>query len=463
MTTFDQELLANYVLNNNWIPHRPFVQQGVFLGMTGREALYGGAAGGGKSDALLMGALMFCEIPGYNAILFRKSYSDLKLPEAIMDRSHDWLASTAAKWNGEDYRWTFPSGATLNFGYMNLDKDKFRYQSSAYQYVGFDELTQFPADHYLYMFSRLRRLVTARLPAPLGIELPIRMRAGTNPGGIGNDWVYERFIVDGARPFVPAKLDDNPHIDQEEYRENLRELDDTTRKQLEDGLWVVDPLGKPFSEDWYRSGNRFFFDERGRKPIGRWISWDTALSEKETAAYSAAVVVEIQSDYSAQIVDVFRDRLSFPDLPDKMAELFYKWDHDSKCMGIIIEGQASGKPAIQTLRRSLDPRLAASVFEFIPKGDKVERANRAAVWAKRGLVKLPWPGQPETEDWQALFERELFNFPETMYKDQVDALAQGLLYLENYLTTAWHGAEAKKRQAQKHSRVEKALRKKKKY
>jgi len=62
---------------NPWIPHQPFTNQGVFLISNEKEALYGGAAGGGKSDALLMGALMYVDEPGYNAILFRKTYSDL--------------------------------------------------------------------------------------------------------------------------------------------------------------------------------------------------------------------------------------------------------------------------------------------------------------------------------------------------------------------------------------------------
>ena len=72
--------------------------------------MYGGAAGGGKSDALLMGALQFMDMPGYSAILFRRTYNDLALPGALMDRALEWLGGTTAHWNSMKHIWTFPSG-----------------------------------------------------------------------------------------------------------------------------------------------------------------------------------------------------------------------------------------------------------------------------------------------------------------------------------------------------------------
>lgn len=109
-------------------------KQSLFLLLQNRDAFYGGAGGGGKSWALLAGALQYVDIPGYNAILFRKTLTDLQQPESLMSRSHEWLDSTDASWDNELYRWTFPSGATLSFGYINHDKDKLKYQGAAYQY-----------------------------------------------------------------------------------------------------------------------------------------------------------------------------------------------------------------------------------------------------------------------------------------------------------------------------------------
>jgi len=92
----------------SWIPHTPTPKQQQFLDCGAREAFYGGAAGGGKSDALLMAALAYVDHPGYAAIIFRRSFSDLSLPGALMDRSHDWLGATGAVWNAHEHAWSFP-------------------------------------------------------------------------------------------------------------------------------------------------------------------------------------------------------------------------------------------------------------------------------------------------------------------------------------------------------------------
>lgn len=218
---------------DRYVPHRPTPKQKLFLGLYCLEALYGGAAGGGKSDALLAASLQYVHEPGYAALLLRKSYSDLALPGAIMDRSHDWLDGTDAKWNDTEKTWSFPSGASLTFGYLQSRLDHLRYQSAEFQFIGFDELTQFPEQQYRYMHSRLRRKA--------GVTIPLRMRGATNPGGPGHHWVKKRFLDEPeARIFIPATLDDNPHVDAQAYEFALAELDHTAREQLRKGSWVTD-------------------------------------------------------------------------------------------------------------------------------------------------------------------------------------------------------------------------------
>lgn len=232
-------------------PHEPTPKQQSFLELDCLEALYGGAAGGGKSDALLMAALKYVHLPGYAAILFRRTYTELALPEAIMSRSHDWLAGSRAHWNGTDKCWKFPEGATLSFGYLDSPQDHTRYQSSAFQFVGFDELTHFRERQYRYLFSRLRKLASS--------DIPLRMRGATNPGGTGHDWVKRRFAIpdtvdfsrvynNAGRVFVPARLDDNPHLDAESYEQALSELDATQLAQLKSGQWVRDTEGLVYRE-----------------------------------------------------------------------------------------------------------------------------------------------------------------------------------------------------------------------
>ena len=231
---------------SSYVPHWPHPPQEAFLWLPQLEALYGGAAGGGKSDALLMAALEYVDVPGYAALILRKTYADLALPGAIMDRSKTWLMGGNATWNDNLKQWSFPSGATLTFGYLQTENDKFRYQGAELQYIAFDELTQFNETDYAYLLSRLRR------PAggPLSL-VPLRMRAASNPGGRGHRWVKRRFIDRqpnpddpddtpdkcAARVFIPARLEDNPSVDRQAYTSALAGLDPQTRLQLLDGDW----------------------------------------------------------------------------------------------------------------------------------------------------------------------------------------------------------------------------------
>jgi Terminase large subunit, T4likevirus-type, N-terminal len=230
--------LARYWPNLNSVS----VPQTSFLLLDQLEAFYGGAAGGGKSDALLAAALQYVDVPGYAALILRKTFRQLDQPDAIMTRSKEWLTPhkpNGVKWNDDAKRWTFPSGATLTFGYLEHHDDVYNYQGAAYQFVGWDELTQFDSKPYEYLFSRTRR--NKKL---LELGIPIRHRSASNPGGIGHTWVRKRFIEKKTRQkgavFIPAKVDDNPGLDVDEYKSTMGiGLDETLLQQLLDGNWGV--------------------------------------------------------------------------------------------------------------------------------------------------------------------------------------------------------------------------------
>lgn len=133
-----------------------------------------------------MAALQYVDVPHYAALLLRRSYTDLSLPGALMDRAKAWLIPTDAEWRESSKTWYFPSGATLTFGYLDQTGAEYRYQSTEFQFIGFDELTQFEERQYRYLFSRLRRTSD--------IDVPLRMRSASNPGGIGHEWVRHRFL-----------------------------------------------------------------------------------------------------------------------------------------------------------------------------------------------------------------------------------------------------------------------------
>jgi phage terminase large subunit-like protein len=425
-------LVAERIRENPWVPHLPTIKQLDFIASPEREKLYGGAAGSGKSDALLMDALLYADIPGYAALLLRRTYADLSLPGALMDRAHDWLGNTAARWNEQTKTWTFPSDATLTFGYLDGPRDHFRYQGAEFQKVGFDELTQFRDEQYRYLLSRLRRLALARVP--------VGAAGATNPGGIGHQWVYERFVVDSRRNaervFVSALLDDNPHLDREEYEHSLSQLDPITYEQLRRGAWLQDETGHPFKREYWRGKNRYVVGSDDVEVVARWISWDTAIKDTEGSAYNVAVVFELLADYRVRVRFVWREKLTFPELVPVIEELASQWDYDGLLRGVIIEDKATGTTAYQTIMSGANSWLARLLLLFNPgQAGKVSRWSQAAVWCKRDCVEFPYPSG--SVPWLQTFESEILSVPDSEYKDQADAFAQGIIYLEHYIAEGY--------------------------
>lgn len=170
----------------------PQPKQAEFMRRTEYECLYGGAAGGGKSDSLLCEALRQVHIPNYRGIIFRRTYPEL---EGLISRSMELYkpAFPKAKYNVSEKRWGFPSGAKIFFGYMQYEKDWSNYQGKAYDFIGFDELTHFTYLQYMRLMGRNR---------PTGPGTIIYIRATANPGGVGHLWVKDRFI-DAAPPMTP--------------------------------------------------------------------------------------------------------------------------------------------------------------------------------------------------------------------------------------------------------------------
>ena len=176
-----------------WQPQPKQIQ---FMQRPEFECLYGGAAGGGKSDALVVEALRQVHIPHYKGLILRKTYPQLT---ELIDKSLLIYprAIPGAKYNSTTHTWSFPSGAKIIFGSMNHKQDRINYQGKAYDFIGFDELTHFEYDEYTYLYSRCR---------PNGPGTRCYVRATTNPGGKGHNWVKDRFIT-AAPPMTPIVED----------------------------------------------------------------------------------------------------------------------------------------------------------------------------------------------------------------------------------------------------------------
>lgn len=391
------------ILENRYIPHDPTPKQAQFLLLDEDEAFYGGSAGGGKSDALLMAALQYAEVPGYAALILRRSYADLSLPGAIMDRAHEWLDGTDAKWHDQKKTWVFPSGASLTFGYLQSENDKYRYQSAEFQFIGFDELTQFSITQYRYLFSRLRRLKDS--------QVLLRMRSASNPGGFGHEWVKQRFVIEGdthGRPFIPASLDDNPYLDRAEYVKSLNHLDPVTRAQLLKGDWSARRSDGKFRREWFEIVDSFPATAKKVR------FWDLAATEpkpgKDPDWTVGALVAEEKGVY--YIADIRRRRstpLKIEQLIKQTAEL------DGKEVNIWME-QEGGASGVNTIDHYAREVLKGFTFRGKrPSGDKEIRANPVSSAAEAGNVKLV------RGDWVMDFLDEVEAFPYGSHDDQVDA------------------------------------------
>lgn len=206
------------------------LKQIAFLLLDCREAMFGGAAGGGKTQALLTAALQYVDQSDYRALILRRTYRSLWLSGAIGDRAAQWLHGQA-RWNERLSTWTFPSGATLQFGYLAKESDVNGYLSAAYHFIGFDELTEIREKNYEALVSRLRRNQNC--------QIPLRVRSATNPGGPGHDWVYKRFVRanNPDRVYVPSTIRDNPYLDVASYVETLKALPRKLRDRFLHGDW----------------------------------------------------------------------------------------------------------------------------------------------------------------------------------------------------------------------------------
>jgi hypothetical protein len=244
-----------------------------FLACPAREVLYAGSVGSGKTDGLLMCAASQIGNGSHRALILRRTFPMLK---DLISRSHELFLPLGGTFNKSDHQWTFRSGAILEFGFLDADEDRFRYMGRAFSFIGFDEVTSWPADDvdrngcpvssaYAYMMSRLR--------AVEGSGLRLEIRATCTPGGPGHSWVKSRWNIpdDGSssevidpqtgyrRVFIRAIIADNPALARTEYARSLEALPESKRKALLEGRWdsyegqvfsewnPVDHLIDPFS------------------------------------------------------------------------------------------------------------------------------------------------------------------------------------------------------------------------
>ena len=411
-----------------YIPYEPTPKQRAFLLMNNqKEVLYGGAAGGGKSVAQLMAALQFVDISGYSAILFRKTYADLSLPGALIDMSKQWLMpfveSKEVHWSEKEKKYTFPSGATLSFGYLENANDCYRYQGAEFQYIGMDEVTHIDPTNYRYLFSRLRRTKD--------LNVPLRFRATANPGGEFGEYYYQRFFIEGkakGRIFIPAGLDDNPYLDEEAYRESLQELDPIERERLLNGNWEIKQQGDLLNRHWFQIVPATDIPAAAQR-IRFWDLAATDPKKKKKKSRSG----QREPDYTVGfklakyqgmywIEDIYREQVS----PKDAEKAIYRTAvQDGYNCAIRMEQEPGSSGAITIDKYQ---REVLSGFNFLgvtSTGSKVERVRNASAAAEGGLVLISDKCRHLLD-----FFDEADLFPYGMHDDMIDGFSGAFNYFK---------------------------------
>ena len=374
------------------MPETRTEKQEAFLCLDCFEVLFGGAAGPGKSNGLFQSALQYVDVPGYAALLIRRTANELYSSGGLIDISKKHLANTDARWNGSLKRWTFPTGgepSILEFQHYEAGmKGQQKKYGGTYQFIGVDEVTEFIEGEYRFLFRSLRK--------PEGMNVPLRMRCASNPVGVGAPFVKQRFIVEGnrmitekiadvvmtyERRFVPAKLDDNPYIDRNTYIQSLGNMEEHLLQALLNGDWDVKPPGKMFRRESFKI-----------VPVAPadcwWVRfWDLAATPEDAGgnpSWTVGLKMGTNGSGIYYIEDVRRDRLAPAGVKDLVKQTAMV-DGTDVAIFIEQEGGSSGKMVIDDYVKSL-PQFKLEGRH--PTGSKTARAVPFANQAGAGNVRL---------------------------------------------------------------------------
>ena len=448
-----------------------------FLTTPASIAIYGGAAGGGKSWALLMEALRHVARADYRADILRRTYSEIESSGGLWDASHKIYGGLAKATRHPNCKWTFPSGATIRFNHCQYESDKYKYQGAQIDLLGFDELTHFSESQFWYIWSRTRSVHGVRAylratcnPDPQsfvrkiiswyldenGYAIPARsgnvrwfLRSSETDELVWADSKEEltRLHSTGtprSLTFIPAKLGDNPYLDDDgDYRGNLESQPKVDRARLLDGCWNI------VEGNIIDTANVKVYPANLTIPnLQRFCTIDTAGTSRELAAqkrgkkpsWSVCAVWDYDAPHdNLYLRHVWRGQVGWLELKTSIAQTIQSWHVNQ----VWIENAHHGPALAAEVRQELHARV-----QLIPtklprqadshRGAKLERAIASGLLVRieNGRMLLPEDRSP----WVVSYVGELAAWdghPEST-ADQID-VSSGACYVANKGLQVWGG------------------------
>lgn len=414
--------------------------------------IYGGAAGGGKSWALLMECLRHRNVPSFSAVIFRRNSTQVRNPGGLWDTSCEIFPHAGGTPKESTLEWDFQGKGKVKFAHLEHDKTRFDWQGSQIPLIGFDELTHFSWSQFVYMLSRNR--------SPCGVKPYIRATTNPDPDSwvrqfiswwidevsgypipsrsgktrwffIQNDqtiWGSSREellekdqnCLPKSVSFVASTVHDNKILLEKDpgYLANLKALPRFEREQLLMGNWNVRPTAGMFFQ-------RSFFEtvkavpKGGVKGVRYWDRAATKKTENNDPDYTVGLRLEKDKNSILYVTDMVRIQQSPLGVQSAIKNTASQ-DGISVRIGIEQDPGQAGVSEADYLVRMLQ---GYNVKTFKATQDKVTRALPVSSQAEAGNIKLlqaPW-----NED----FLRELENFPESSHDDIVDALSGAFLMI----------------------------------
>lgn len=392
-----------------------------------------------NSIAMLMSAAQYVDIPNYNAIIFRKTYQELSKGDGLIPTSMIWFnqfKDEGVRWNDDNMQWEFPNGSILGFGYLASERDKYKYIGQAYQFIGFDELTQQPEENYTFLFSRL---VRNKFQEAAGI--PLRVRSTTNPNGDHVQWVYDRFVNKRTRKhirdkiieagterlnctkeelpedyikyrmpkFIPSLARDNPYLDKITYQDSLDKLDPVQRAQLENGDWEIRAMGNMFNREWFE---KIPYAKVPYYDLKKVRYWDMAATRDGDFTASCHLGYDDKTG-----MFYILDMTLFKKPPVEVEREIYLAAIDDGPQTTIYMEREPGSAGLHNFdhykRKVIPPGWYFK--EDRVSGDKEARARPVSAASSKGLIKIAWTRK--CDNWFNPVMEQLETFPEGEHDD----------------------------------------------